>query len=87
MLHRKANGKDDWAKLLMQTLTKNVDVIPPGWLTSDQVAKKFGVKRCQATKLLKDMRDDGSVEAKHFRVIVNKEYGVSRPQMHYRIKK
>jgi predicted ArsR family transcriptional regulator len=87
MLHRKTKGKDEWTKLLMQTLTKNVDVIPPGWLTSDQVAKKFGVQRSQAIKLLKDMREDGLVEAKQFRVVINKEYGVARPQVHYRIKK
>ena len=87
MLHRKTKGKDEWTKLLMQTLTKNVDVIPPGWLTSDQVAQKFGVQRSQAIKLLKDMREDGLVEARQFRVVINKEYGVARPQMHYRIKK
>jgi len=33
------------------------------------------------------MREDGLVEAKQFRVVINKEYGVARPQMHYRIKK
>jgi hypothetical protein len=87
MLHRKTKGKDEWTRLLMHTLTKNVDVVPPGWLTSDQVAEKFGVQRSQAIKLLKDMRDDGKIETKAFRVVINKEYGVARPQMHYRIKK
>jgi predicted ArsR family transcriptional regulator len=87
MLHRKTKGRDEWTKLLMQTLTKNVDVIPPGWLTSDEVAEKFGVQRSQAIKLLKDMRADGLIEVKQFRVVINKEYGVARPQMHYRIRK
>ena len=71
----------------MLTLNKRVDIVPPEWLTSDEVAAKFGVCRSQAIKLLKDMREDGHVETRNFRVVINKEYGVARPVAHYRIKK
>lgn len=82
-IHRRTDT--EWAKTLYNALKNDVDKIPRGFLNSDQVAREMGVERTQALKMLKKLRERGLVEVRHFRAVVNEEYGIVRKVAHYKL--
>lgn len=82
-VHRRTDT--EWAKTLYNALKNEVEQVPKGWLTSDEVAKEMGVERTQALKMLKKLRTKGLVDVRHWRRCVNEDYGIVRKVAHYKL--
>lgn len=66
---KKFNG--EWARTLQKYLAKQQDIVPPGWLTSENALRKMGLKGAssgQRNKLLNQMARDGFLQKKDFRI-------------------
>lgn len=85
-IKRKTSGSE-WAEALDVVLKKHVDEVPKGWLTSEEVGKKMGVKFGQASRFLALMIKEGMVEKRKFKVASRHGTGLVRPTEHYRLLK
>jgi len=82
---RKFNG--EWAKALQDYLQKKQDVVPAGWLRSDEALKKMGYSGDaggQRNGLLKKMVACGILERKEFKIFDGSQRRVSSI-VHYKI--
>jgi len=72
---------DGLLALILKERSKDVDEVPPGYFTTDQWAKKWGIERTRATDLLAYAVSKGHAERKTFRVMC----GIKRcPVAHFR---
>ena len=83
-IKRKLKGTE-WAEALDVVLRRQVDEVPSGWLTSDEVGRKMGLKFGQASRFLGLMIKEGMVEKKKFKVASRHGTGLVRPTEHYRL--
>lgn len=83
-IRRKLRGTE-WADALQVVLRKQVDEVPKGWLTSDEVGKKMGLKFGQASRFIAMMIQEGMVEKKKFKIASRHGTGLIRPTEHYRL--
>lgn len=83
-IRRKLKGSE-WAEALDVVLKRQVDEVPKGWLTSEEVGKKMGLKFGQASRFLALMIKEGIVEKKKFKVASRHGTGLIRPTEHYRL--
>jgi len=63
--------KGEWAETLKKFLSKQQDVVPPGWITGEKALKKMGLMgHCsgQRNKLLQRMVEDGFLDKRIYRV-------------------
>lgn len=84
-MHR--NLDSDWSKELSKALLSRQDFVPEDWLTQTQVSSLLALQRPQAQKLIGLMIGQGRLETKKFAILVNKEYTLVRPIVHYRLVK
>lgn len=63
----------------------SVDEIPKGWLSSKQLADKFGISERQLVRLIARLKSLDKVESKMFRCIVGN--GRIRHKVHYLLDK
>jgi hypothetical protein len=74
---------NDWAELIASASKKQVDDIPDGYLTCQQIAKQENKDVKFIQKKIKFLIEDGKIEFKKFKI---KQYsGVVFPTIHYRI--
>jgi hypothetical protein len=74
----------DLLGLILKERSKEVDVVPPGFLRIEGWAKEWGIERTRAQQLLVYAVEKGVMECQTFRVIC----GVKRcPVKHFRQKK
>jgi hypothetical protein len=72
-----------WAELIASASSKQLDDIPDGFLTCQQIAKQEDKDVKYIQKKLKVLIEEGKVEFKKFRI---KQFdGVVFPTMHYKI--
>jgi hypothetical protein len=71
-----------WAAALAQ-ITAPVDVVPPGWMTSQGLVDKLKLPNATLRQRLNRLLATGKAERKMFRVKLAKQ---TRPVMHYRLK-
>ncbi len=71
-----------WCALLAEN-TAPTDIVPPGWLTSTQLAIQMNKPSPTMKHALKRLVDLGRVEVKNFRIQLKK---VVRPVPHYRLR-
>lgn len=67
----KQKFEGEWAKTLQKFLAKQQDVVPPGWLKSEQALVKMGLapnSSGQRNKLLGNMVRSGFLEKKMFKI-------------------
>jgi hypothetical protein len=79
----------EWAETLQNFLSKKQDVVPPGWLRSDDALHKMGLSgSCsgQRNKLLNSMHREGFLEKKDFKIFDNSGRRVTAIT-HYKIAK
>jgi hypothetical protein len=85
----KIGFKGEWAQTLHKFLSKQQDVLPPGWLTADSALKKMGLSGAvcsQRNKLLKRICDAGFIEKKDFRIFDSTGRRIT-PITHYKLVK
>ncbi|NBO26164.1 MAG: hypothetical protein EBU96_05110 [Actinobacteria bacterium] len=61
----------EWAQTLQKFLSKQQEIVPDGWLRSDEALRRMGLMGCasgQRNKLLNRMTEDGFLEKKDFRI-------------------
>lgn len=81
--------KGEWAETLKKFLSKQQDVVPPGWITGENALKKMGLMgHCsgQRNKLLQRMVEDGFLEKTIYRVFDGTGRRVT-PISHYKLAK
>lgn len=83
IMHR--NLKNNWSNELSKALLSREDFVPEEYLTMTQISSLFALQRPQTQKLLGLMMGQGRVETKKFAILVNKEYSLVRPIVHYRL--
>lgn len=59
---------DEWQTALQETYVAEADVIPQGWLSRQEIAKKFEVSDSRADEIIKRMIAGGKLETKRFRL-------------------
>lgn len=67
----KIGFKGEWAKTLQNYLQKKQDVVPEGWIRSDEALQKMGYcgnSSGQRNKLLNAMVRDGYLEKRDFKI-------------------
>lgn len=70
-----------WFKLLTESGNDHsLDEVPPGWLTTSEIARGWGLSESYANYKIRHMVKAGHLEMKVFRVQRN----VPRPVPHYR---
>ena len=82
---RKFTG--EWAKALENYLAKKQEIVPPGWVRSDEALRKMGYSGDaggQRNGLLKKMVAAGILERKEFRIFDGSRRRVSSI-VHYKI--
>ena len=84
-MHR--NLQNNWSKELSKALLSREDFVPEEYLTQTQISSLLALQRPQTQKLLGLMIGQGRIETKKFAIIVNKEYALVRPIVHYRLVK
>lgn len=67
----------------LQDIPKPVDIVPEGWLTSEQIAEQTNTPKSSLRKSLTQLIKIGRCEQKMFRILLNKNV---RPVPHYRLK-
>lgn len=77
------NYKDDWISALNSAISSKADVIPKGFLTKSQIAKKLSLHEKTAESRLRLMVESGLVERKVFRTKVGTRLS---NVLHWRIK-
>lgn len=83
VMHR--NIENSWSNELSKALLSREDFVPEEYLTMNQVSSLFALQRPQTQKILALMMGQGRVETKKFAILVNKEYSLVRPIVHYRL--
>jgi hypothetical protein len=83
MMHR--NLKNSWSGELSKALLSREDFVPEEYLTMTQISNLFALRGAQTQRLLALMISQGRVETKKFAILVNKEYSLVRPIVHYRL--
>jgi len=76
-----------WAKTLQKYLEKKQDVVPPGWIKSDEALKRMGFSgnsAGQRNKLLNKMAEEGALLKKEFRIFDGTKRRIS-PIIHYKL--
>lgn len=63
----------DLLALIVKERAKEVDVAPPGFLTTDQWAEKWGIERTRSADLLAYALKQGLVERQTFRIMCGKK--------------
>ena len=85
--------KSDWATVLTEYVAGHrQEVVPPGWLTKNQIAKLWGKSANYANKLLAHLVKDGRAEKKSYVIRLphvdssgKKFLGHCRKVPHYRL--
>jgi hypothetical protein len=85
IMHR--NLKNSWSKELSKALLSREDFVPEEYLTQAQISSLLALQRPQTQKLISLMMGQGRIETRKFAIIVNKEYSLVRPIVHYRLLK
>lgn len=75
---------DEWKSALAEAETAALPVVPPGWITLRQFGEIIERSYAQAGKQMRLLMDNGKAEAKRFLIQTGT---VTRPVMHYRLKK
>lgn len=63
----------DLLALIVKERSKDVDAVPPGFLSTDQWAEKWGIERTRAADLLAYALKQGLVERQSFRIMCGKK--------------
>ena len=77
----------EWAKTLQKYLAKQQEIVPAGWLRSDDALKKMGLSGAcsgQRNKLLNRMTEDGFLEKRNFKIFDGSGRRISS-LTHYRL--
>lgn len=70
MKKEKPNPLDEWVKTLTSpTLGKAVDIVPEGWLTTEQVAERLRVSRETAIRKIRVAQSKGLAKERSFRIM------------------
>jgi hypothetical protein len=63
----------DLLALIVKERSKDVDAVPPGFLTTDQWAEKWGIERTRSADLLAYAVKQGLAERQSFRIMCGKK--------------
>lgn len=74
---------DDWTKAIREL--NQPDVIPKGWIKSDELAAHLNLSKSRGRDLLLDLRRAGRIEVRRFKVVCRD--GRLYPAIHYKLKK
>ena len=83
----KKKFEGEWAKTLQKYLSKQQEIVPAGWLRSDDALKKMGLSGAcsgQRNKLLNRMTEDGFLEKRNFKIFDGSGRRISS-LTHYRL--
>ena len=71
-----------WRAAFQKVSANQVEVVPPGWFTPDEIATKLGYCRETGMQKCRELAKQGLVERKDYKV----QWGqMIRPRPHYRL--
>lgn len=79
----KRDKKCEWVVALDRLIHKEIDEVPKGWKTREQIAVEMGVSSNQASKVLKRLKDGNMLKVCKFKVKSSGKYGIIRKIDHY----
>lgn len=83
----KRDNKSEWVIALKKLMTTEIDEIPEGFLTRDQIAKNMGVSPNQASKTITRLKRAKMVEVRKFKIKTQAKTGIIKQIDHYRLLK
>jgi len=69
---------------LSEALSREDEIVPKGWFTAREWARKWGIRAAQTRERLRDAVEDGEMELRNFRIWSGQRL---YPVPHYRERK
>lgn len=83
----KRDNKSEWVIALKKLMTTEIDEVPVGWKTREQVAKDIGVSSNQASKIITKLKRAKMIEVGKFKIRSSGKTGIIKYIDHYKLVK
>jgi len=81
----KRDKKNEWVIALEKLIVQEIDVVPVGWKTREQIAKEMGVSPNQASKCITRLKRAKMTEVKKFKIKSSGKHGIVKMIDHYKL--
>lgn len=81
----KRDRKSEWVIALEKLMVQEIDIVPAGWKTRDQIAKEMGVSPNQASKCITLLKRAKMTEVRKFKIKSAGKHGIIKRIDHYRL--
>jgi len=83
----KRDKKSEWVIALNKLITNEIDEVPEGWRTREEIAKDMGVSPNQASKGITRLKRAKMIDVQKFKIKSSGKYGIVKRIDHYRLVK
>lgn len=83
----KRDNKSEWVIALKKLMTTEIDEVPEGFLTRDQIARNMGVSPNQASKTITKLKRAKMIEVGKFKIKSSGKTGIIKYIDHYKLLK
>jgi len=81
----KRNKNNEWVIALENLIIREIDEVPAGWKTREQIAKEMGVSPNQASKCITRLKRAKMTEVRKFRIRSSGKHGIIKRIDHYKL--
>ena len=81
----KRDKKSEWVIALNKLINSEIDEVPKGWQTREQIAKSMGVSPNQASKGITRLKRAKLLEVKKFKIKSSGKHGIIKRIDHYKL--
>lgn len=83
MIRRDSNS--EWVVALNKVINRQIDEVPAGWKTTEQISKDMAVSVNQASKCITKLKRAKMIEVKKFKIKTSGKHGLIKSVDHYKL--